>query len=474
MRPFCCIDGQSQGRFMSELIHIDLGRRSRRLRVDTLVKLRWLALLGQASALIVTYFGLRFSLPLGPCLLVIAASAWLNIGLRLRFGRIDRLEDVPAAAMLAYDILQLTALLYLTGGIENPFSMLYLAPIMISAVSLSGRITLVLTLLMVGAVSALTFRHYPLPWFPGDQLHLPLIYDAGIWIAIVLGAAFIAIYASRVAIEARKLADALAATELVIAREQHLTQLDGLAAAAAHELGTPLATITLVVKDLQKQLPASDPLEEDLNLLAQETGRCRAILGTLTSLGGDTGDILDEMSLGLLVEEVVGPHRDFGVRISIVKNGRGAEPSCRRNPGILYGLGNFIENAIDFAASEVRILTRWDAAKVTILIEDNGPGFSPDVIGRVGEPYVTTKTDRRSKSEDGAGLGLGMFIAKTLLERSGATVKAENRAPPATGAAITISWERAAFERGVKGSPVEDAGAAAAAVKPGAGFPPRP
>ena len=456
---------------MAELINIDLGRSSRRLRVDTLVKLRWLALLGQAIALVVTYFGLRFSLPLGPCLLVIATSAWLNIGLRLRFGRIDRLEDGPAAAMLAYDILQLTALLYLTGGIENPFSMLYLAPIMISAVSLSGRITLILTLLMISAVSALTFRHYPLPWFPGELLHLPLIYDAGIWVAIVLSAAFIAIYASRVAIEARKLADALAATELVIAREQHLTQLDGLAAAAAHELGTPLATITLIVRDLQKQLSPGDPFEEDLNLLAQEAGRCRAILSTLTSLGGDSGDILDEMSLGLLIEEVAGPHRDFGVSISISKDGQGAEPACRRNPGILYGLGNLIENAIDFAASEVRIGAKWNATRVTITIEDNGPGFSPDVVGRVGEPYITTKTDRRAKSEEGAGLGLGLFIAKTLLERSGATVKAENRLPPGTGAAITISWERADFERGAKNWLGSDS---STVVKPTAGLLPRP
>lgn len=454
---------------MAELINIDLGRRSRRLRVDTLVKLRWLALLGQAGAIIVTHFGLRFSFPLGPCLLVIAASAWLNIGLRLRFGRTDRLEDAPAAALLAYDILQLTALLYLTGGIENPFSLLYLAPIMISAVSLSGRITLILAGLMIVAVTALTFRHYPLPWYPGEQLELPLIYDAGIWVAIVIGAAFIAIYASRVAIEARKLADALAATELVIAREQHLTQLDGLAAAAAHELGTPLATITLIVRDLQKQLSPSDPLEEDLNLLSQETGRCRAILGTLTSLSSDTGDILDQMSLGLLIEEIAGPHRDFGVRIEIFKNGQGPEPVCRRNPGILYGLGNFIENAIDFAASEVQIGARWDADKVTITIEDNGPGFSPDVIGRVGEPYVTTKTDRRAKSEEGSGLGLGLFIAKTLLERSGATVKAENRDPPERGAVITIAWERTIFERGTKGLPMASA---ATVLNSTAGLPP--
>jgi len=453
---------------MAELINVDLGGRSRRLRVDTLVTLRWLALFGQAIALFVTYFGLGFSLPLGPCLLVIAASAGLNFGLRLRFGRIERLEDVPAALMLAYDILQLTVLLYLTGGIENPFLVLYLAPITISAVSLSGRITLILTLLMIGAVSALTFWHYPLPWFPGEQLQLPSIYNTGIWVAIVLAAAFIAIYASRVAVEARKLADALAATELVIAREQHLTQLDGLAAAAAHELGTPLATITLIVKDLQKQLPASDPLEEDLSLLAQEADRCRAILGKLASLGGDAGNILNEMNLSVLIEEVAGPYRDFGVHISVAEYGQGPEPACQRNPGILYGLGNLIENAIDFAVSKVRIEVSWSAAQVTITMEDDGPGFSPDVIGRVGEPYVTTKHDRRAKTEEGAGLGLGLFIAKTLLERSGAIVKTENRVPPATGAVVTIMWERAAFERGAKRLP-----ASGTAAKPGAELRPR-
>jgi two-component system sensor histidine kinase RegB len=454
---------------MAELINIDLGQRSRRLRVDTLVKLRWLALAGQTAALVVTFYGLGFSLPFGPCFVVIAASVWLNIGLKLRFRRADRLDEVPAASLLAYDILQLTALLYLTGGVGNPFSMLYLAPIMISAVSLSGRITFILTMLMVVAVSVLIFNHYPLPWFPGKQLQFPLVYEAGIWSAIVLGAAFVAVYASRVASEARKLADALAATELVIEREQHLAQLDGLAAAAAHELGTPLATITLVVKELQKQLPADDPLEEDLGLIAQETSRCRAILGKLNSLGGESGDILDKMSLSVLIEEVASPHRDFGVKFSIAKEGQGPEPSLRRNPGILYGLGNLIENAVDFAASEVGITAQWTAARVTIVISDDGPGFSPDVAGRLGEPYVTTKANRRAKTEEGAGLGLGLFIAKTLLERSGAAVTTENREPPATGAVVTVSWDRDVFEQGPgRLAPASASGGGAARVSPGA------
>lgn len=430
---------------MTDFIDLDLGRRSRRLRVDTLVKLRWIALFGQTIALIVTHYVLRFSVPLEPSLLVVAASAGLNIGLRFRFRPIDRLEDLPASLMLGYDILQLTALLYLTGGIENPFSMLYLAPIMISAVSLSGGITMGLTLLVFACVTVITLWHYPVPWFPGERLELPFLYGVGIWSAVVISAVFVAIYASRVALEARRLADALAATELVTAREQHLNQLDGLAAAAAHELGTPLATITLVVRDLEQQI-GPGPYEEDLALLAQEVERCRTILGKLASLGDENDGILDELSLSLLLEEAVGPHRDFGVAIKIVKSGSGREPFCRRNPALSYGLGNLIENATDFAATEVEIFAEWSATEVAVTISDDGPGFPSDVIGRVGDPYVTTRKDRRTKTDEGSGLGLGLFIAKTLLERSGATVKTANKSQPRHGATISITWPRAVFE----------------------------
>jgi two-component system, sensor histidine kinase RegB len=435
---------------------LDLGRRSRRLRVDTLVRLRWLAVCGQAAAVLFVRFALGFPIPLGLCLLFIASSAWLNVLLRLRFGRSDRLEDPPAAATLGYDILQLSALLYLTGGLENPFSILFLAPIMIAAVSFSGRITLCLTLLGVAAASVLAFVHYPLPWRPGEPLNLPFLYIGGIWVAITIGAAFTAIYASRIAEETRKLADAFAATELVMAREQHLSQLDGLAAAAAHELGTPLATITLVVKELQKLLPPDSPFDEDVGLIAQEVGRCRAILAKIASLGDESGNILSEMSVGVLLEEAVAPHRDFGIRISIAKEGQEPEPICRRNPGMIYGLGNLIENAIDFARSQVKITARWSPTLVEVAIEDDGPGFSADVIGRLGEPYVTTKKGRRAKSEEDFGLGLGLFIAKTLLERSGAAVIPSNLAAPLSGARVTIRWPRASFEPGRRGRSLED------------------
>ena len=431
---------------MRDLAELDLGGRARRLRVDTIVRLRWLAVGGQSLAVLTTHFALAFSLPLGLCFLVISASAWLNIGLRLRFAASHRLDDRLALILLCYDVLQLSGLLFLTGGLQNPFAMLFLAPVMISAVSLTGMATLLLGTLVVAAASFLTIFHYPLPWRLGEPLALPVLYVAGIWIAIVLGTAFIAIYAARVSDEARRLSDALAATELVLAREQHLTQLDGLAAAAAHELGTPLATITLVVKDLAKLLPKEGEAAADVALLTQEVQRCRTILGKLASLGDDSANMLDRMTISLLVEEVVAPQRDFGVQIDIEKSGDGPEPICQRNPGILYGLGNLVENAIDFASTHVGINIRWGAAQVRLTIEDDGPGFQPEVLSRLGDPYISTKgPDRRAKSEEG-GLGLGLFIAKTLLERSGASVAVSNRPLPSSGARISVVWPRSLFE----------------------------
>ena len=426
---------------------IDLGRRARRLRVDTLVRLRWLAVAGQTAAIVVTYLGLGFALPVAACVLIIAASAWLNIGLRLRFALNHRLDDGPAAMLLAYDVLQLSALLYLTGGLSNPFALLFLAPVTISAVSLSPRLTLFVGALTVAAASLLGFWHLPLPWYEGAQLTLAGPYLVGIWFAIVLGVAFVGIYASWVAEESRRLSDALAATELVLAREQHLTQLDGLAAAAAHELGTPLATITLVVKELGALLPDAGPIREDIALLAQEVARCRAILAKIASLGSDADGPLETMTLSHLLEEVSTPQRDFGISIAAESRGEGTEPVCGRNAGVLYGLGNLVENAVDFARGRVVISAGWSRDWVTVAIRDDGPGFAPEILSRLGEPYVTTRLNRRAKTEESPGLGLGLFIAKTLLERSGASVSTSNAAAPETGALVTLRWPRAQFER---------------------------
>lgn len=431
---------------MSYFSRIDFGRRARRLRVDTLIRLRWLAVAGQSLALLVVHFGLGFPVPLGLSFAAIAASVWLNIGLRLRYGVNHRLDDGPATVLLAYDLLQLTALLYLTGGLQNPFALLFLAPIMISAVSLSVQRTLALVALVVAAATFLAFIYLPLPWAPGESLAFPFLYRAGVWLALVCGAIFVAAYAFRVAEEARRLSDALTATELVLTREQHLTQLDGLAAAAAHELGTPLATITLVARELKKASGEAGPYADDIALLEQEAQRCRAILGKLASMGAEDAADWQRLSVRHLLEEVAEPYRHFGVELAIDATGEGPEPHCARNPGIIYGLGNLIENAVDFAASDVRIEARWTLGAVRVEIADDGPGFSPEVLAKLGEPYVTTRAlERRARNEEG-GLGLGLFIAKTLLERSGAAVSMSNAEWPAIGARIAVAWPRATFD----------------------------
>ncbi|MGV2979275.1 ActS/PrrB/RegB family redox-sensitive histidine kinase [Camelimonas sp. ID_303_24] len=422
-----------------------------RLRLDTLVRLRWLAVIGQSVAVAGVHFGLGFSLPFGLCFLLIAVSAWLNIALRIRYPMSHRLSLWPATGLLAYDLTQLAGLLYLTGGLQNPFAILFLAPVLISATSLPPRVTMALGALSALYATALIFWRRPLPWTPGETLELPFVYIIGIWTAITLGIAFTAIYAWRVADEARSLAQALSATEFVLAREQHLTQLDGLAAAAAHELGTPLATITLVTKEMAREATQGSPLAEDIALLREQVERCRGILGKLTSLGaeGDAGP-MEQLSLSHLVEEVAGPQRPFGVPITVTRDGADPQPVCRRNPGVIYGLGNIVDNAVDFAREAVAIEERWNDQFVEIVVRDDGPGFAPDVLLRIGEPYVTTRgPGQRHADEPASGLGLGLFIARSLIERTGAVITTSNAAAPATGAVVAIRWPRQAFERDV-------------------------
>src|SRR5919199_5349954 len=314
----------------------DFARDARRLRLDTIVRLRWLAIAGQSAAVAIVHFGFGFPLPFGACFFVIAVSAAVNAVLNIRYPASHRLGDDAATLLLGFDILQLAGLLYLTGGLQNPFAMLFLAPVLISATALPPERTLILGSLAIGCATLLVITHRPVPWWPGEELKLPFLYVTGIWAAILLGMAFTGVYAWRVAEEARQLAQALAATELVLAREQHLSQLDGLAAAAAHELGTPLATIALVAKELDLQSSKDPAIAADIKLLREQVERCRGILGKLTSLEQDQSGILDTMTLGHLIEEVVAPQRSFDVAIEVNKQGDGPEPACPRNPGLLY------------------------------------------------------------------------------------------------------------------------------------------
>ena len=428
---------------MTDVAPSEFRHPSRHVRLDTILRLRWLAVLGQLAAIFIVSQGLNFSFAVIPCLAIIGVSALINLAVQTIFNPMQRLEPVYAAVLLALNIVELAGLLFLTGGLQNPFSFLFLAPVLISATALPVRMTMALGFVAVACASNLVFYHYPLPWDTDDPLVLPPIYLFGVWLSIVLAIGVTSLYAFQVTEESRKLSDALAATELVLAREQHLTQLDGLAAAAAHELGTPLSTIFLISRELEKTVP-DGPLSADLKTLREQATRCRDILAKIAQLSA-AGAPFDRMELSLLIEEVVAPHRDFGVDIKVrIAVAPTSEPVGARNPAILYGIGNILENAVDFARSTVEVNAWWNSDTVEIVISDDGPGIAPDMLKRIGEPYVS----RRPSADDGVrrGMGLGVFIARTLLERTGAKVSFANRTFPDHGAVVQIVWPRSRFE----------------------------
>jgi two-component system, sensor histidine kinase RegB len=418
----------------------------RYVRLDTILRLRWLAALGQLTAIFIVAHGLEFDFPVVACVAIVGISALLNLALQIAFNPMQRLEPVYAAALLALNIVELAALLFLTGGLQNPFSFLFLGPVLISATVLPIRMTVGLGLLAVACASALVFFHLPLPWDSEDPLVLPPIYLFGVWLSIVLAIGVTSLYAFQATEEARKLSDALAATELVLTREQHLTQIDGLAAAAAHELGTPLSTIFLISRELEKTVDGNDPLASDLKTLREQAQRCRDILAKITQLSS-SGAPFDLMPLSTLIEEAVAPHRDFGVAIKVrLAVAATREPVGARNPAILYGVGNILENAVDFARTTVEVNAWWNADTIEIIISDDGPGIAPDMLKRIGEPYLSRRRSPDEANRERTGLGLGVFIARTLLERTGAKVSFSNRTFPDHGAVVQIAWPRARFE----------------------------
>jgi two-component system sensor histidine kinase RegB len=430
---------------MTDAAASDFRHPNRYVRLDTILRLRWLAVLGQLAAIFIVVQGLEFDLPTVPCVIIVSLSALLNLALQIAFNTMQRLEPAYAAALLALNIVELACLLYFTGGLENPFSFLFLVPVLISATVLPVRLTIALGMLAVACASALVFLHLPLPWDTDEPLVLPPIYLLGVWLSIVLAIGVTSLYAFQVTEEARKLSDALAATELVLAREQHLTQLDGLAAAAAHELGTPLSTIFLISRELEKSVP-DGPLAGDLKTLREQAQRCRDILAKITQLSA-TGAPFDHMKLSTLIEETVAPHRDFGIAIKVRIAVAGApEPVGWRNPAILYGVGNILENAVDFARTTVEVNAWWNNDTVEIIISDDGPGIPPDLLNRIGEPYLSRRRNADVTPSEHHGLGLGVFIARTLLERTGAKVSFSNRIFPDHGAVVQIGWPRERFE----------------------------
>ena len=414
------------------------------VRLRTLTTLRWLAVAGQTAAIFLVHFGLGFSTPLGLCLAVIAASAWLNLFVTLRFSPQRILSDREATGYIAFDIVQLCALLALTGGLLNPFSVLIIAPVTIAASVLPVRLTILVGALAIAGISVLALTHLPLPWRPDEVVNLPGVYKAGVWVALSFSVVFFAAYARRIAAESSEMKSALAATQLVLAREERLAALGGLAAAAAHELGTPLATIQLTAKEMSRDLAGSDAAE-DASLLVSQAERCRDILSRLSE-SSDVGDaMLDRLTIDALLREAANPFLDQidgpTVIFELIPTDEGPEELIlRRQPELLYGLRNFIENAVEFAKSKVLLTAQWDDKTLEISIHDDGAGFPQEVLARLGEPYVSRSGTARRKK----GMGLGFFISKTLLERTGAEIAFDNQtwrdASGVSGAWVSVKW----------------------------------
>ena len=419
-----------------------------RTRLRTLVTLRWMAIAGQVSAVLFVNLVLGFELPLVACLAAIGASAWLNVALMAVFPTQHLSSPTETAGQLAFDIVQTSVLIGLTGGLQNPFLLMILAPVTVGASRLLPAYAALLSLLALVCCCFMWFWGLDLPW-RGEPFQLPPLYQGGQLAAVGIGLVFFAVYSWRTGRDEASLVSALDAVQAVLAREQQLSALGALAAATAHELGTPLATIHIAAKELGRTVKEGHPAREDVELIIEQSERCRMILKQISQRRHMTDAAMARATLPGLIEEAVEPHQGSGIHVhcscSSLQGGSDVvekAPDVIRKPEIIHALGAFVENAVSFAAKEVSVNARWSDEEVRIYITDDGPGFAPSVLAKLGEPYFS----ERRIEQRGGGMGLGFFIACTLLERTGARVTPYNRQLPARGAVVRIVWPRAAVE----------------------------
>jgi two-component system sensor histidine kinase RegB len=403
-----------------------------RVRLHTVSLTRWVAVIGQLFTILFVHFSLGIALPLAALLPAVALSTLVNLALGFGLKATTRLPERSAAALFAFDILQLCYLVALTGGVQNPFAALLLVPVALAAASLDLRSTIGITLLALVCIAILALASGPLPW-RGGGLTLPALYRVGGWAALSMGTMLIAVFAWSVAEEARQRSEALTATQLALAREQQLSALGGQAAAVAHLLGTPLATINVIAKELVRELPDGSPLAEEAADLLAQAKRCRELLAGLGKrTDHDEHQRFTRAPFTSLLEHIAAEFARPGVevRVGLERQDDTPEPHVFLAPELRHSLANLIDNAIQFAASAVWIRLRPSRAALVLTIQDDGPGFPPEVLHWLGEPFLSTRREQ-------GGLGLGIFIANTLLARTGAKVHFDNTQQ---GARVTLSW----------------------------------
>ena len=432
-------------------------KRGEWIRLRTMIFIRWVAVTGQLAAIIIAFQYFELALDLSLCFFAVGLSALANIVASLFFPESKRLSELENVFMILFDLFQLAFLLFLTGGLNNPFSFLLVAPVVVSAAALKKKSTIIIGSAAVLIVTLLSYFFVPLETLSGKTLTIPDIFLFGNWVAISTGIVFLAFYSNRVTSELNTMSDALFATQAALSREQKLTDLGGVVAAAAHELGTPLATIKLTSSELIEELKNFPELHDDAMLIRDQADRCGNILNSMGGAGKDDLQ-MHQTLLAEIIREAAEPHSQRGVtietKISDGHKGGIDEPYIIRRPEIIHGLRNMIQNAVDFATSKVWVESSWTKESITITISDDGYGYPPNLLGRLGDPFLGAKLGKENR-QGYEGMGLGLFIAKTLLERTGAKISFSNgdrnqtsahSKREASGAIVEIYWPRKKIE----------------------------
>jgi len=403
----------------------------------TLVILRWIAIIGQFISVSFVFFILNFELPFFYCSAVIILGTITNLYLQFTVKE-NQLSNIKSSIYLLYDLIQLSLLLFLTGGVTNPFIILLIIPAIVSSTFLSLRSTINLSIITIAILIALTIKHLPLPHLKELHFHVPNYYLYAIPFSVIIGLIFLTYFGARFGTESRKRTEALNRLELILAKEHELESIGLQAAAAAHSLGTPLSTITLVAKELEKEIGNNPQYSKDINLLLSQTERCSEILKDLSKDKFKEDNFLSNVKIGNLLNKIVRSFSEISEKkISLIMKQNEFDPQIDRTLEITYGLRNFIGNAVKYSSSFVEIDLKSNETITEVKISDDGPGFSEDVMDVLGEPYIRSKNKIISSK---SGLGLGTFIGKTLLERMKAKVHFNNSSK-LKGAAVTIKWQ---------------------------------
>ena len=407
---------------------------------NTLVTLRWIANIGQFIAINLVYFYLDFLFPFIASIAIISFGIITNLYLQF-FIRSVQLKDFYAARFLSLDLLQLYLLLYLTGGISNPFSILIIIPTIVSSTFLSMGTTIILGILTLIFLFMLTIFHYPLPGIHESNFTFPTYFLIGYFIAIVIGLIFLSYFGIRFTGETKKRSDASVKMQQIIAREYELESLGGQAAAAAHSLGTPLTTISVVAKELRKEIGEESRHTKDLDLLVSQSRKCGDILKKISQKKILEDKFISSVKLEDLLEEIIKSFEETSEKkIELICKDDQNKIYIQRSPEVVYGLRNFLGNAVKFASQNVNIFLKSDTKKIEIRIDDDGPGFAEDIIKYIGEPYIKSK-----EVNPNSGTGLGTFLGKTFLERKGAKLNFTNEGR-LKGASVSITWNTSDLE----------------------------